>query len=349
MLSSGTMVDIDYCISSFLTFRFVIDENKIFKKGIMRPLYPLPEIRFKIRTADDICAAIQEVFSSTVDEQAGIMLSGGMDSAVLASYLPAGTKAYTLECQAAGATQETNKARYFAEKCGLDHRIVKISWEDYEKYAPLCMKLKGAPLHSIEPMICKAAFQAKSDGCTKLIFGDPADIKFGGMDGLLAQDWTEDEFKKRYTFVEPSRVVKRPIDTREPFAKYAQKGFYDAHGFINDFFLTEAHNSYSNPCKIAGVEYVTPYVFMSLDGPIDLQRIRRGESKYLIRELFAKRYPGMAPATKLAMPRAVGFWLKDWEGPQRAEFLPDCIEGLTGDQIWYVYVLEWFLNLIENN
>jgi hypothetical protein len=37
---------------------------------------------------------------------------------------------------------ETEEARRFADICKLQHHIVKITWEDYEKYAPLCMKKK---------------------------------------------------------------------------------------------------------------------------------------------------------------------------------------------------------------
>jgi len=341
-------IDKNYCMSSFLTYRFIFDETKLFQEGIKRAFYSLPKVKYLIRSSNDIDNAIQNDLAKIVDNQTGIMLSGGIDSAILASYLPAGTKAYTLECQAEGAKKETDEARRFAEICNLEHHVIKITWDDYEKYAPLCMKQKGMPIHSIEPMICKAAIQAKTDGCTKLIFGENADIKFGGMDGLLAKDWTKDEFKKRYTYIEPSSVLKNPIDICEPFDSYDTENIYDSHGFINEFFLKEAHNTYSNACKTAGIEYITPYVFMKLDIPLDLQRIRNGESKYLIRELFAKRYPASVPAVKLPMPRAVGIWLKDWKGPVREEFLPNCINGLTGDQKWYVYVLEWFLNLIEN-
>jgi len=335
-------------MSSFLIYRFIFDETRIFKEGIRRVIYPLPETKYMIHSSNDIDKAIQNELNKIVDNQTGIMLSGGMDSAILASYLPAGIKAYTLECQAEGTRKETDEARRFAELCNLEHHIVKITWDDYEKYTPLCMKQKGTPVHSIEPMIYKAAIQAKSDGCTRLIFGENADIKFGGMDGLLSKDWTKNEFKKRYTYIEPSTVLKNPIDICKPFDTYDIEGIYDSHGFINEFFLKEAHNTYSNACKTAGIDYYTPYVFMKLNVPLDLQRIRNGESKYLIRELFEKRYPNSIPAVKLPMPRAVGIWLKDWKGPVREEFVPNCISRLTSDQKWYIYVLEWFLNLIEN-
>lgn len=341
------IVDKNYCMSSFLTFRYVIDNNKQFKEGIRRQIFNLPEKKYYIYSCDDIDVAIQKEFESILDCHTGIMLSGGMDSAILASYLPAGTKAYTLECQADEVEKETVEAKYFADACKLEHHVVKIEWEDYKTYSPLCMKQKGAPVHSIEPMICKAAMQAKKDGCTKLIFGENADIKFGGMDGLLKKDWTKDEFKERYTYVKPPKVLKDPVEIDFPFNSYDKEKYYDANGFINEYFLFEAHNSYSNACKAAGIEYITPFVYMHLDVPLDLQRIRKGESKYLIRELFAKRYHNTIPAKKLPMPRGVGLWLRDWSGPTRDEFISDCVKELSGEKVWYVFVLEWFLNLID--
>ena len=49
------------------------------------------------------------------------------------------------------------------------------------------------------------------------------------------------------------------------------------------------------------------------------------------------------------MPRAVGIWLADWDGPTREEFLPGCVEGLKADQKWLLYSLEMFLNMLDNN
>ena len=46
---------------------------------------------------------------------------------------------------------------------------------------------KGAPIHSIETQIFIAAQKILADGFTKFIFGENADIIFGGMDGLLSK------------------------------------------------------------------------------------------------------------------------------------------------------------------
>ena len=68
-----------------------------------------------------------------------------------------------------------------------------------------------------------------------------------------------------------------------------------------------------------------------------------------IRELFEKLYPDFSVPKKIPMPRAVGQWLKNWNGPTREEFKENCIENLDGNQKWQVYCLEYFLNLIDEN
>lgn len=74
--------------------------------------------------------------------------------------------------------------------------------------------------------------------------------------------------------------------------------------------------------------------------------IRNGEPKYLVRELFAKRYPTLDIPTKIPMPRAMNQWLKDYK-VSRPEFIPNCTENMTGDQKWLCWCLEQFLNMHE--
>ena len=66
-----------------------------------------------------------------------------------------------------------------------------------------------------------------------------------------------------------------------------------------------------------------------------------------IRELFKKRYNGLEPNPKLPMPRAVGVWLKDWQGPTRPEFKKIDINEFKPDQKWLMFILEDFLNRLD--
>ena len=79
-----------------------------------------------------------------------------------------------------------------------------------------------------------------------------------------------------------------------------------------------------------------------------MKRIRAGESKYVIRELYKKKYPDLSLPEKLPMPRPVDIYFKDWQGPTRPEFRRDIdMSALTGNQKWLLYCLEQFLNMHE--
>ncbi len=83
-------------------------------------------------------------------------------------------------------------------------------------------------------------------------------------------------------------------------------------------------------------------------GQLELDKIRGGLSKYLIRELFAKKYPEYKVPEKIHMPRPVNEYFKNWRGPSRKEFRNDIdMSALTGNQKWQLYSLEQFLNIFE--
>ncbi len=206
---------------------------------------------------------------------------------------------------------------------------------------------KGAPIHSIETQIYIAAKKVLADGFTKFIFGENADIIFGGMDGLLSKDWLFGEFVDRYSYVLPYKVLKDFQLPLKPFQEFEVDGHIDGHDFINKYFRQEALGSYGNACETAGIKFIAPYSLTYLVTPIDYRRIRNGESKYIVREAFKKLFPNENLPAKIPMPRPVNEWFENWQGPTRAEFLPHCTDNLNGNQRWMVYCLERFLNLLD--
>ena len=337
-------VDKNYCMNSFLQFRFVF-EDKVFKENLI-PNYVKPTQKYEIENCDDLDKAIKDYVKNNVDDKTALMLSGGIDSAILASYIPKGTKAFTLKCIAdEPTTDETIRAKQIADINGLDHEIVEIRWSDYEKYIPILLEHKKAPFHSIEVQIYKAALRAKELGYNKLLFGESADSIFGGLDGLLSKDWSFDEFVKRFNFTPTEKILKKYKLILEPYKDCInEKGKIDAHKFISTKFFVESTNSYFNACNCAEVKFLSPYSNMKLISPLDVERVRKGDSKYLVRELFKKIYFDLEITKKTPMPRPMGLWLKSWKGPRRYEFIKNCQQSLNGDQKWLVFILEKFLN-----
>lgn len=344
------LVDKVYCMSSFLTFRYVVDEDRVFDERYPhKNLNLIPDQHKMIcDTPKEIDKAIRKQLEAVDLSNAGILLSGGMDSAILASYMPEGTKAYTARCDGPNAVDETRRAKKYCEINGLEHVIVDVCWDDYRKSMDGLMLADGCPVFANEPQVNRVVEKMKRDGIEIIIYGDMADVAFGGMDQLLSKDWKYEEWKKRYTFVEPKDVLVNFTSMDPVYSEYRMANDkIDFIRFMNVVFARSSSAAYVNSFRYNKMKYLDPYAVMRMSKPYDLARIRSGESKYLIRELFRMKYPKLEIPEKIAMARAADYWLKDWKGPVRAEFKEMCIEGLNGEQKFLIYSLERFLNLLE--
>lgn len=345
------MIDKNFCMSRFLAFRFIEDEADNFFPGLTHTVWRRPPdgALAAVDSVEEVeRAARAEIERFYVEGRTAVFLSGGIDSAILASLLPKGTKAYTFRCVAEGAVDETARAAAYARAYGLDHEIVDMTWADFEALTPELLKADGVPFHSIEVQLLKAARHAKAAGFDRLVLGDGADTLFGGLDGFLSADRTLEAFYDRFAYVKPERALRKPVDVRDVYRRFlTSAGFVDAEAYVHDVFAVESTCSYMHAFALAGVSTCAPYCAMRLVRPLDLARIRRGEPKYLLRELFAKRFPGVPVPAKIPLPRATAQWFANWEGPRRAEFVPGCHVGMSGDQKWLVWCLEQFLDAYE--
>lgn len=279
------MIDKKYCMSSYLAFRYIEDPDKDFYEGLRhRLIEPYPDGQKRpVATADEIDQAIEEQFALVRGEQLGILLSGGMDSSILASYMPGGD-AYTFRFLGGEyQREELRRAEEYARRSGLRIHYVDINWEDtVEPNLEALLRAKAAPVHSIEPQIRQAALQAKGDGVTMMIIGECSDIVFGGMDQLLSKDWTVDDFMRRYIFLNPADVLAEPVDMRYLFERYCTGGDkIDFLRFMDDIYSVESPSSYLNAFQTADMPYLDPYAVLKMAEPLDLYRVRNGESKYL--------------------------------------------------------------------
>ena len=336
----------NYCMSSDLAFRFIERDDMDFYGGMHHKninLIPDNERTF-VKTADEVGLAIEKQMQQFKDKKRGILLSGGMDSAIVASYMDGG-EAYTFRFLGGDfQKEELARAEYYAQCYNLNLHYVDITWETVEKYTDPCMKAKCAPVHSIEPQILQAALQAKEDGVEIMLIGDGSDYVFGGMDKLLSKDWNYDEFIERYYAVNPEDVLNHVVDMSYPFEPFRlPNNKIDFQGFMSGLMTRESINSYHNAFSAAQMPYYDPYIHLKMSEPLDLNRVRNGESKYLIRELMAKRYPDIPVPNKNPMPRPVDFYFKDWTGPRRHEFRSDLnMSKFTGNQKWQIWCLEKF-------
>lgn len=345
------MIDKNYCMSSYLAFRYIEDTSKNFYKGMNHEHFkPLDkEKKIKVKTAVDIDRQIAKNFKN-IKGKKGLLLSGGMDSAILASYME-GSDAYTFRfLNGQYERDELVRAEQYAKKYNLKLHYVDISWKTVQKYLKPILEVKQAPVHSIEPQLLQAALQAKQDGVEVLITGESSDGVFGGMDKLLSKDWSFDEFVSRYTYIDPIKVLKYPVNVNYVYERYRKGKNIDFLKFLDEIFGIESSGSYFNAFKTANVIHIDPYSNLMMADELDLSRIRKGESKYLIRELFTMKYPELNIPEKVPMPRLVDEYFKMWKGPTRDEFLTNLnMDSFTGNQKWQLYCLEYFLNLFDKN
>jgi len=344
------MVDRNFCLSSYMAFRYIWKDGKDFAEGFQHKNFRPVEMkdRIAVRTSEDIDREIQKQFDELYAkyEHIGILLSGGMDSANLAAYLKRGSHAYTFNSASGEFDADVERAKTYCKKLQLNHHLIDITMDDYKKYTPIVMQQKFAPVHSIEPQIYKAAEMAKQDGVQLMIVGESADLIFGGMDKLISPQWTFDAFAKRYTFLAPQLVLKNPVDQSELFEQYRQgENGIDVLTFMDEVFSIESSSSYMNAFGAAWMPYYDPYAKLVMADPLDMNRVRNGEPKYLVRGLYAIKYPDLEIPFKIPMPRPVDAVFKDWEGPKRPEFRDDIpMNQLTGNQKWQLWCAEQFLN-----
>ena len=347
------MVNKDFCLSSYIAFRYIWKDGMDFCEGFQHKNYaPIPkEERIPVKTSEDIDREIQRQFDALYAkyDNIGILLSGGMDSANLAAYLKPGSHAYTFTSASGEFNADIERAKKYCAKWKLQHHFIEVTMDDFKQYTPIVMRYKYAPVHSIEAQIYKAALQAKADGVQLMIVGESADLIFGGMDKLISPEWTFDGFAKRYTFLDPKLVLTNPVDQSELYERYRTgETTIDFMRFMDEVFAVESSGSYLNAFGAAWMPYYDPYASLVMSEPLDMHRVRNGEPKYLVRGLYAMKYPELEIPFKIPMPRPVDAIFKDWEGPKRAEFRKDIpMEQLTGNQKWQLWCAEQFLNMLE--
>ncbi|MBQ4309719.1 MAG: asparagine synthase, partial [Lachnospiraceae bacterium] len=270
------MIDRKYSNSAFVALRFTEKPGVDFCSAwpYRHPDMPSEEGRILVSTAAEIDRAIADQLDdakSTVPGRVGLLLSGGMDSGILASYLP-GADAYTFRFLGGEyQKEELRRAEIFAERNGMTLHYVDIGWEQVREALPAVMRSKGGPVHSIEPQIYLAAQQAKADGVGLMIIGDASDYVFGGMDKLLSKDWTYDEFVRRYIYVDPFEVLREPVSMDYVFERYRTAGAgsersvgaenagaadgIDVPEILRTLAAQESYGSYNNAFEAAEMPY----------------------------------------------------------------------------------------------
>jgi len=230
------------------------------------------------------CHNLEEMLLEHVPQDAGILLSSGRDSALLASFLPKGSYAYTAKFKE--VADETKEAKRIAKKLGLIHREVLITKKDYTNSTPVLIKHKGEPITGQEPAIYTMALRAKKDGVKNLLMG--------------CQDGSFGMTPLNEMALDPTILGYPPVDELTKGFTEEEISFHICYG------SWEAH---TNAVRCAGLNPVTPY--HGYGNYIRWKHIYEGEYKQPVADLYRKRF-GEEPNKKIPFRRPLAEYLKDF-------------------------------------
>lgn len=336
-----------FCTSSYLAFRHVVGEHR-WINGIEPVHYnALEGKKILVDSADDIYAALEELMRPLGNEKLGLFLSGGIDSGILAAFMPKDSCVFTIDFKAESSIIESEGAKAYAVKNQLRHYVIEVTQKDYEQYElPLSLN-KKAPLHPVEIALFKATELAREQNISTIVVGNGADSNFGGLDKLLAKDWEFEEFIDRYNFIDPATVLKRPASVREVYKPYRQGDKIDYLRFLNEIHGEGTTQAFCNAIYFGGLSVIAPYEKLQLKSALDIDRIRYGEPKYLLVELFDKLYSEMVAPKKVAFARPMHQWMADFK-PKSDIFIKDLDMSLfTGEQKYIMRSLDKFVGWLE--
>lgn len=334
------------CSSAYLAFRWVPIPG-VGWSSFGAPEQPVaaPFGRRSVSSAGDVIRELERIVGHAFDgAHPGLLLSGGIDSAILAALVPRGTPTFTIRFDSDAVLDESGRASIYARRFGHPHETVTLAWRDVEARLPALMRHKRAPLHAVEAGLSLAAERASKQGIDSLLVGNGADSTFGGLDRLLSRDWTFSEFVTRYTFLSPSVALRDPVGVQDVFESYRRADGIDVDRFLKTVHGDGITQAFTSAIAMGGCRMIAPYEELVLGTELDLARIRSGESKYILREVFARLYPDLPAPAKVAFARPMDVWLADWRGPRSREFRRDADVGnMTGEQRWLLYCLDRFL------
>ena len=120
------IVDKRYCMSSFLMLRTIADHNHTFKEGIDPELFEIDYDRIPIKSSEELEEALRvQTEEATKDGKAALALSGGIDSAILAKFVPKGTVGLQLRTKQAQQRNMPRNVDWSIESLKFTGKITK--------------------------------------------------------------------------------------------------------------------------------------------------------------------------------------------------------------------------------
>ena len=333
-------------ISTYLRYRYLPGNISPLPK---KKVFSLERKKKTIISDEKDLDAFLKHFISQVDfKKTGILLSGGIDSVLLASYCPKGTIAFTLKYPEMPSIDECDQAKKYADLFGLTLIEVPVTWQDVLLYQDDLMLNKQSPLTAIEVGIYKMCLTSLDYGLENLLTGMGADVVFFVFFKIMSKKWENDEFVNFYTKIIPSSVIKNPSDTLEFFNKYYEENF-DTDSFLAGVFSNDTISSFLNAFSLAGVNILAPYEFIERGFNLDTHSIIEGEEKKLLHNLFLHKTGQEHKKRKYPLPRPLLMWKEYFELTQLDFWKMDPLATVdTDEKRWMIYSADRFIMMFRN-
>jgi hypothetical protein len=310
-------VNIDKCINEYLAFQQVMSENICWKEDFYNTFSIQNECpRYhKVRNGNDcllfLKSKIKEILKNYNSNEIGILISSGIDSGSLAKLLPKNSNAFYATYKERKKDPEIEITKKYCEINKLNLNIIEVSWNDYENNMDYLMNIKKSPLHPCEIPIYMCCKKAKELGVKSLISGFGADIEFGGMDKLLSKDWMFNEFKKRYEYC--PRITEINTDLDNKYLNYIQNNFINIQQFLKQIYGKMTFKAFYYIPNLFNIKHIPLWDYLKIDGELDINRIRNGEPKYIIRETFKLLYKNdnIGLPNKIPFTRPTDIYMKE--------------------------------------
>jgi hypothetical protein len=314
----------------------------------------------EIKNIDEAINFIRDYLSKLSNP--AILLSGGMDSAILLPYMPKNTTAYTIFHDKL-KTNEVEIAREYCDKYSIKHVAISINEKEYFSVIDKLIISKKMPITPSEPIIYLAAKRANEDGFSEIVTGAGADTKLGGFKRFrrsLSRKEYQKNLSKSYT--SPEKILKKTNSLNHVFQQYLlptpkfnkvldksflkrlktfllEKNIIDANSFLGDIGVERF--TFDNAINLAGCKHFTPYNQFTFDFD---EKKNFKQPKYLIQEIYSRIYKQKAPK-KLGLQKPTHM-LKDFK-PQNMELFKDNIDikKMNYTQKYLIYSLERFETL----
>ena len=295
-------------------------------------------------------------------KNSAILLSGGMDSAILLPFMPKDTVAYTIYHEQLGDDNEIAIARKYCEKFDIKHKVIKINPKDYFDCMDTLMVNKKMPLSPAEPIFYIASKVAVNDGFEQVVTGAGADARLGGFNKDRLK-YTIKSYQKRLakTYVQPSLALKHPENIDSALTDYVKPNnskpnkirsfltnltlssnkskVVDTKRFLSD--ISYERFAYDNAIGLAGTKHISPLkeIYYELD-----EDRNKKQPKYFIQDIYKDIY-GYLPPKKKGLQKP-SFLLKDYS-PENFDLFKKGLDTskLTYDKKFLIYCLERFEKL----